>query len=170
MITSFKTVCTSLSIALSTYMYLQWQVHYFEDLLKEMLGNVKCPVEEKQQQNMYIMYISQWSQNNSECRKINKMFSTRTVFSKQAAGSLFSCWSAAVWKTLAQTKQSFLPQIPAASDQTAIDTCKAKAAPLEVEAHLHRRHHHQLCNAFPSSLSVSSSSSPSSSPPSFCLS
>lgn len=27
-------------------------------------------------------------------------------------------------------------QIPAASDQTAIDTCKAKAAPLEVETHL----------------------------------
>lgn len=41
-----------------------------------------------------------------------------------------------------RTEQLLLPQIPAASDQTAIDTCKAKAAPLEVEAH--RQHLHPL--------------------------
>lgn len=35
--------------------------------------------------------------------------------------------------TRCKTKCSFHPQIPAASDQTAIDTCKAKAAPLEVK-------------------------------------
>lgn len=64
----------------------------------------------------------------------------------RSSSQLSACWNREEWSKLAQTKQSILPQIPAVSDQTAIDTCKAKAAPLEVEIPLHRQHLHHFSN------------------------